>query len=97
VNWTEVRRSIESCGLAPAGPRPQAEVLRALGLPELLAEAKREQDLALAEGRGADGFRAIARRQALGALTDPSGLGGLQVFAGLKGIETPGFLRPVGR
>lgn len=92
ANWTSVRDVVTSEGLAPVGPVKQRDVLLALGLPELVASAKEAQETALAAGRGADGFRAIARRQALATLADPAGLGGLDVFAALKGIEAPAFL-----
>jgi hypothetical protein len=35
----------------------------------------------------------LSRRQALGALLDPSGLGGLDVVVGLKRVNVPAFLR----
>jgi SAM-dependent MidA family methyltransferase len=93
VNWTLVRGALETEGLIPAGPLPQSDVLIALGLRRMLESAKQDQEVALAGGRGAEGFRAIARRQALAALTDPAGLGGLHVFAGWKEIDAPPFFR----
>jgi SAM-dependent MidA family methyltransferase len=93
VNWTLVREALEAEGLTAAGPLQQREVLMALGLRQMLDSAKEDQHVALASGRGAEGFRAIARRQALAALTDPAGLGGLQVFAGWKDIDAPAFFR----
>ncbi|MEA2499558.1 MAG: hypothetical protein QOH26_1963 [Actinomycetota bacterium] len=93
ANWTIARQAVQAAGLAAIGPVPQRDVLIALGLRAMLDDAKEKQDKALAKGRGAEGFRAIARRQALATLADPSGLGGLQVFVGLKGIAHPPFLK----
>jgi SAM-dependent MidA family methyltransferase len=92
ANWTSVRDVSAAEGLQSVGPLKQRDVLIALGLPELLVGAKAQQETALAQGRGADGFRAIARRQALATLADPAGLGGLDVFVTLKGIDGPTFL-----
>ena len=40
----------------------------------------------IARGEGALAVRALSRRQALAALLDPGGLGGLQVMVGGRGI-----------
>jgi SAM-dependent MidA family methyltransferase len=93
ANWTSVRAAVTAAGLEPSGPVPQREVLISLGLRDLMQAAKEEQERALQAGRGAEGFRAIARRQALATLAEPAGLGGMDVFAALKGIEAPPFLR----
>ena len=39
-------------------------------------------------------MRALSRRQGLGALADPGGLGGLQVMFGLKEMLPAPFMRP---
>jgi hypothetical protein len=53
---------------------------------------KSDYEIAIAEARGADAVACISRRQALGALLDPGGLGGLQVLVGITGIDAPSFL-----
>lgn len=92
ANWTALERALSSAGLRVAGPIPQREVLRSLGLDALHSGLRAEHDAALASGRGADAVRALSRRQALGALADPGGLGGLSVLTGLAGINPPAFL-----
>lgn len=87
ANWTSVVGALGRAGLAPAGPTMQREVLLALGAKELETSFKAGYAGAISEGRGADAVAALSRRQALGALLDPGGLGGLQVVAGFKGID----------
>jgi SAM-dependent MidA family methyltransferase len=93
ANWTALERALAAAGLRVAGPRPQREVLMSLGLDALHTELRAEHDTAIASGRGADAVRALSRRQALGVMADPGGLGGLSVMAGLAGIDLPPFLR----
>ena len=92
ANWTSARGALKRSGLTPVGPVRQREVLISLGARDLDVRFKSDYERAIAEGRGADAVSCLSRRQALGALLDPGGLGGLQVLAGTKGIETPGFL-----
>jgi len=92
VNWTAVRRAGAECGLSMLGPRPQAEVLVALGLWDLDDRLRREHRSAAAEGRGAEAVSALSRRGALGALVDRGGLGALGVMAGVRGIAPPPFV-----
>ena len=92
VNLSALARTLASCGAQVAGPFSQAEVLRRLGIGELHAELARTVDDAVRRGAGAEAVRAQSRRGALGVLTDPAGLGGLRVMAGLKGIAPPPFL-----
>jgi SAM-dependent MidA family methyltransferase len=92
VNWTIVGLALRRAGLRVVGPKPQRSVLRGLGLAELDTSLRDEHANAVDEGRGGDAVRAISRRQALGALADPAGLGGLDVVVGLRGIDPPGFL-----
>jgi SAM-dependent MidA family methyltransferase len=92
VNWTGVRVAGAVAGLEMTGPRRQREVLLALGLRELdhALRSRHQQDLAAGDGAGA--MEALSRRQALSALVDEGGLGGLGVVAGLRGTEPPSWL-----
>jgi SAM-dependent MidA family methyltransferase len=92
ANWTALAGAMKSAGLAVAGPAPQREVLRALGLSELDRELRAAHEAATAAGRGAEAVRALSRRQALAALADPGGLGGLEVLVGAKAIPVPAFM-----
>jgi SAM-dependent MidA family methyltransferase len=92
VNWTIVGEALRRAGLRVVGPKPQRSVLRGLGLSSHDDSLRDEHAAAVKEGRGADAVRAISRRQALGALADPAGLGGLDVVVALRGIEPPAFL-----
>lgn len=92
VNWTAVSNAGTEVGLSMLGPRPQREVLGALGLWGLDDELMRAHRSAAAEGRGAEAVSALSRRGALGALVDSGGLGALGVLAGVKGIGPPPFL-----
>lgn len=92
ANWTSVVHTLQRAGLAAIGPLGQRDVLIALGARDLDASFKQGYDRAIAEARGADAVSFISRRQALGALLDRGGLGGLQVVAGLKSIAIPAFL-----
>jgi len=92
ANWSAVTRSLREAGFEVARPRPQRDVLRALGLGALDDALAREHDAAIAEKRGADAVRSLSRRHALRALTEESGLGGLEVVVGWRGIEPPRFV-----
>ena len=92
ANWTSAVDALERAGMATTGPIRQREVLLALGSRGLDSTFKNDYDRAISEGRGADAVASLSRRQALGALLDPGGLGGLQVLAGIRGITTPSFL-----
>lgn len=94
ANWTAVGLALQKAGHEVSGPLLQRDVLRALGLTELHDELRAEWDRTTAAGAGAAALRALSRRQALGVLSDPSGLGGLQVLAGVRGIDAPAFLQP---
>lgn len=89
ANWTSVERALERAGMTPVGPLEQRGVLLELGARDLDAAFKEGYETAISEARGADAVSFISRRQALGALLDPGGLGSLQVFAGMKGIAVP--------
>lgn len=93
VDWSAVREALGRAGAEPVGPLLQRDVLLALGARELDLRARDEHDDAIARGAGAEAIRALSRRQALATLTDPGGLGGLQVMVGLKGIDSPAFLQ----
>lgn len=92
ANWTSVVGAMGRAGFAATGPTAQRDVLIALGARDLENTFKDDYARAISEGRGADAVGKLSRRQALGALLDPGGLGGLQVVAGTKGIAAPAFL-----
>lgn len=92
ANWTAVALALEKAGHTVSGPRGQRAILTVLGLSDLHDELRAEWERATTAGEGAAALRALSRRQALGVLGDPNGLGGLEVMAGLRGIETPPFL-----
>lgn len=91
ANWTAVMAACERAGMLVSGPRPQRDVLRALGLDVLHEQLKADHDDAVGAGRGRDAIAALSRRQALGVLADPSGLGALDVVVACKGIPLPAF------
>lgn len=93
ANWTSVRRTLENSQLEPVGPLSQRDILVRLGLAEMDDRLRQEHSRAMVAGKGADAVRALSRRQALGAMADPGGLGGLQVMFGLKEIVAPQFMR----
>lgn len=97
ANWTAVAKACRSAGLEVSAPVSQRKVLGALGLHDLHRELREEHDAALAERRGADAIAALSRRQALGALADPGGLGGLQVLVATRGIAPPSFVDAIGK
>ncbi len=90
ANWSAVIHALG--GMHVVGPRPQAEILRALGAAELDDELRAAHDEALRAGRGTDAVAALSRRQALRVLLDLGGLGGLDVVVALRGIGPPPFL-----
>jgi SAM-dependent MidA family methyltransferase len=91
ANWTVVMRTLEASGLSTAGPLTQTAVLRSLGAADLDRRLRDEHIRACEEKRGRDALRAISRRQALGALLDEGGLGGLEVVCGLRGMPDSTF------
>lgn len=86
ANWTSLRSALQNGGFDVSGPTTQRDVLKSLGIAELDAALRSEFQRATSEGRGAEGVRALSRRQALGALLDPGGLGGLGVLVGARGF-----------
>jgi SAM-dependent MidA family methyltransferase len=84
VNWTSVVRILEAAGLSVAGVLTQRTVLKNLGIDDVHNELR-----ARAQGGGVDGVRALSRRQALGILTDPGGLGALGVIVATRAIALP--------
>jgi len=86
ANWDVVGSALRSEGFDVSGPTPQSEVLRELGLPALEQSLAERQRNLTAEGRGAEVLRTLSRRQALGVLGDPDGLGGLDIMTGRRGI-----------
>ena len=93
TNWTSVRGALERAGMSATEPLDQRTVLQALGARDLDESFKLAHEAALTVGSGAEAVAQLSRRQALGALIDPGGLGGLQVVAGLRGIDVPVFLQ----
>ncbi|MDQ3986176.1 MAG: SAM-dependent methyltransferase [Actinomycetota bacterium] len=87
VDWGPVMEILHEAGLEITGPALQRDVLRALGADRLNRELKDLHERAVAGGKGVEAVRATSRRQALAVLMDPSGLGGLQVVSGTRGIS----------
>lgn len=92
ANWTSTTDSLRRSGMTPTNRYIQRDVLLSLGAKSLDESFKERYNVAISEGRGADAVACLSRRQALGALLDRGGLGGLHVIAGLKDIPTPSFL-----
>jgi SAM-dependent MidA family methyltransferase len=84
ANWDVVASTLRSEGFEVSGPTPQREILNDLGLPDLEESLAKKQRGLASEGRGAEALRALSRRQALGVLSDPDGLGGLEVLTGRR-------------
>ena len=93
ANWTAVREACRASDLEPLGPLSQRAVLVALGLHSLHDQLRDRYAAALAQGKGAEAVGALSRRQALGAMADPGGLGGLQVLVARIGIDALDFMR----
>ncbi len=91
ANWTAVENAGRTAGLEVMPRLSQRDALSRLGLHDLHEELKRSHEAAVSEGRGADALRALSRRQALGALADPAGLGRLEVLVAGAGIPGPEF------
>jgi SAM-dependent MidA family methyltransferase len=88
VNWTAISRALREAGAVVTGPMEQRRVLHRLGLSRILDDL----EVATHTGSGAEVIRALSRRGAVAALTDSSGLGGLGVLVGSRGIEPPEFM-----
>jgi len=82
ANWDVAASALRSGGFEVTGPTPQREVLRELGLADLDESLAQQHRNLTAEGRGAEALRVLSRRQALRVLSDPHGLGGLDVLTG---------------
>lgn len=93
ANWTAVASALESAGAEVVGPLGQRDILVKLGLADMDRALREEHNKAMLKGKGAEAVRILSRRQALGALADPGGLGGLQTIFGLKEIVAPRFMR----
>jgi SAM-dependent MidA family methyltransferase len=90
ANWSAVRAALQGSDLNSIGPLSQRNALLSLGARELDERLKVAHSQAIAERKGAESIALLSRRQSLGALLDPGGLGGLQVQAGISsGIEIP--------
>lgn len=101
VDWSAVAGICGEVGARAVGPLKQRDVLRALGAGAYDDDLREAYTQALEQGDGATALRSLSRRQALGALLDSGGLGGLDVFVALKNVAVPGFAkekdRPAGR
>lgn len=93
ANWTVVRKAMQDRGAQTIGPVGQRDILIKLGLADMDARFRKQHGEAMVSGKGADAVRALSRRQALAAMADPGGLGGLQVMIGLKEVAPPAFVR----
>ena len=93
ANWTAVTGAGGAAGLHSSGPLSQRRVLSSLGLHRLHERFRSEYEDAIAGGRGAAAIAAVSRRQALGALADPGGLGGLEVVVATRNLGKPSFAR----
>ena len=92
ANWTAVANACRRAGLEVNEPISQRSALESLGLHELHEKLREEHDIAIEEKRGADAVALISRRQALGALADPGGLGGLLTLVAGRGLDMSGAL-----
>lgn len=88
ANWTAIRRALAAEGLKVAAPTSQRAALRAFGLDALHDRLRAETG----SGRGPETVRALSRRQVLGILADPDGLGGFDVVIGVRGIDPEDLL-----
>lgn len=86
ANWTAVTAVARREGFEVAPIVSQRRALEALGLHDLHETLRLEHQRSIKEGRGAEAVSALSRRQALGALADPGGLGSLGVLTATKNI-----------
>lgn len=89
VDWGTIATSLRTAGFEVRPPVTQRDNLLALGITELDRQLRAEQEEAARTGAGAAAVRALSRRQALRALLDPGGLGGLQVLVATKSVAWP--------
>jgi SAM-dependent MidA family methyltransferase len=86
ANWTAIERVLHDAGMDVHGPIVQRELLLSLGLGDIDDDLRSVHATALRNREGSRAVAALSRRQALRALVDPSGLGGLQVIAGTRAV-----------
>jgi SAM-dependent MidA family methyltransferase len=81
VNFSELATAAEDEGFAVSGPERQAAFLARLGTRDLVEAARGEMS------------EYFVRRRAFEQLTDPGGLGRIQVLAAQRGFDgdLPGF------
>ncbi|HWC13209.1 MAG TPA: class I SAM-dependent methyltransferase, partial [Actinomycetota bacterium] len=84
ANWTSVMQALARAGFDAHPPMTQRDVLLELGARDLDAALKHSHRDALARADGKSAVAALSRRQALRALLDAGGLGGLEVVAAYK-------------
>jgi NADH dehydrogenase [ubiquinone] 1 alpha subcomplex assembly factor 7 len=89
VDWGTIASSLRTAGFRVWPPVAQRDTLLALGITELDGRLRAEHEVAVRRGAGAAAVRAFSRRQALRALLDPGGLGGLQVLVATKAAQWP--------
>jgi SAM-dependent MidA family methyltransferase len=87
ANWTAIEQALHEAGMEVRGPIAQAGVLRALGLGAIDDQLRGAHMTALRNKEGVQAVATLSRRQAIRALIDPAGLGGLDVVTGTRGIE----------
>lgn len=92
VNWTYVAAALEEAGLEISGPRSQRDVLRSLGSRSLDRKLQERFRSSSEAKDGGAALQALSRRQAIATLTDPGGLGALDVVTAYKGIPVPSFM-----
>lgn len=85
VNWSAATATLADEGFEVRGPLKQRAVLHELGSRALDEELRRLHREAVLRGAGAEALSTLSRRQALGALTDEGGLGGLDVVIATRG------------
>jgi SAM-dependent MidA family methyltransferase len=76
VDFTELEAALDASGYETFGPVSQAAFLHALGVGQLVDQARDDMS------------EYFTRRRAMEQLTDAAGLGRVRVLAGLKGVES---------
>lgn len=89
VDWDAVVTACRAAGMTTSEPVAQSSVLRALGAGAIDERLRDQHRIKIEAGDGAGAVRALSRRQALAALLDPGGLGGLQVVVAARGMALP--------
>ena len=94
VDWAAVGAACaQEAGVATYGPLEQRRVLLDLGARVFDERLRDEHGVHLQAGRGAEAVKALSRRQALRAILDPGGLGGLHVFVAARNLDAPAWFQ----